>query len=84
MEKLSIDEIINTKNIKSLLSRRIEEIQSYNIKNDIENMKSEIRDCKPFSAPDDESINENSEFLNELKDNYRFSYFENDIKNYFG
>lgn len=84
MKKLSVDEIVNAKDLKALLRERIEIIQNNNIKRDIENIKPDIRDFRPLSVSDDEDVNENSEFLNELRDNYRFSYFEGDARNYFG
>lgn len=84
MKKLSVDEIINAKDLKALLRERIEIIQKNNIKRDIENIKPDIRDFRPLSVSDDEDVNENSEFLNELRENYRFSYFEGDARNYFG
>lgn len=83
MQELSIDEIIDAKDLKALLKERIHILHKSSIKDEMKKFKIKIRDFNPLTLIDNENLVNNEEIIKEMKDNYRMSYFKEESKKYF-
>lgn len=81
--KLSIDDIINSKDIYSLASKRIEIILKSNIMDAIDKERKNIRAFKEYAMVKDEDITKNDEYIKELKNSYRNGCFRDKLRQIF-